>query len=61
MTYFVDRWRNCLDFTFVDVRMPRRVNWGGENSMADAEGDDSVVVRLLSVGLNLAADSVVKG
>ena len=40
--------------------MPRRVNWGGENDMSDT-GDDSVVVRLLSVGLNLAADSVVKG
>ena len=38
--------------------MPRRVNWGENNTDT---GDDSVVVRLLSVGLNLAADSVVKG
>ena len=40
--------------------MRRTVNWGGDTDMSDT-GDDSVVVRLLSVGLGLAADTVVKG
>ena len=40
--------------------MPRKVNWAEENNMSDSE-DDGVVVRLLSAGLNLAADTVVKG
>ena len=38
------------------IRMPRTVSW--EDVMLD-QTEDSVVVRLLSAGLNLAADSVV--